>query len=441
MQLHIETERKESDSMERYDRLIRYLEEVPLYGHKDGTKNIAYLMDLLTGDLQKALKDTRVIHVAGTNGKGSTCAMLSSILRSAGLKTGLYTSPHLMSYTERIQINGRPISQTDFVRMGAKVKRAISQMVAQGKNHPTFFEILTAMGLCYFLEKKVDVIVLETGVGGRLDATNIIDHPDLCMITSISLDHTKVLGSTVEAIAKEKAGILRKGSPVVVAKNLPRVQRVLREEAGKAGAPYHYAGSAADLAKAAGYEIPLKGRYQKENLAAVLEGAALLSKAGLAISGEALRKGLKETSWPGRMQALSLYGCEVILDGAHNPAGAKALSEYIEAEETQPVVLVFSALGKKDIEGILGPLRDASKIRSVIFTCIDGQDETARFIEAWGKRKDAAPYQIIKEPGEALLRATKAARQAGGKVYVAGSLYLIGDILTFWQQYTEVQDV
>ena len=186
-----------------FQEYIHWLEGVPMYGKKDGTHNMEKLMARF-GDPQDQIP---VIHVAGTNGKGSCCAMLSQILQESGYKVGMYTSPHLVDYTERVRVNGTPIAKEDWVKIGLQVKEAAEAIAAAGENHATFFELVTSIGFLYFVQEKVDVILLETGVGGRLDATNVVKEPKLCVITSISLDHTKVLGDTLPQIAAEKAGI------------------------------------------------------------------------------------------------------------------------------------------------------------------------------------------------------------------------------------------
>ena len=412
----------------KYLEYIKWLEDVPLYGHKDGVNNIRKLMARL-GDPQKKFK---VIHVAGTNGKGSCCAMLSSILKESGYRTGLFTSPHLIDYTERIQIDRMPIPKKAFVRIGTLVRKEIEQMVKEGENHCTFFEILTAMGFLYFAEQKADVVVLETGVGGRLDATNIVEAPELLLtlITSISLDHTKVLGDRVELIAAEKAGILRKDVPAVLAKNPPEVQEVVRGKALELGAPYTYAGEGP--AKKQLKQIPLDGEYQKENLAAVLAAVRILRdrrrRQALEIPEEAISRGLNKTVWPGRMQKEERYGKPILLDGAHNPAGAKKLAEYLKQMYPENSVrLVFSALGKKDVSGILRELRDCPAVGGAVFTRIHGEENEDRFLWIWEDVPEIKPYELVPEP---LAAVKKAARIPGTSLVVcAGSLYLIGEIL------------
>ena len=422
----------------KYQEYISWLEEVPLYGHKDGVNNIRKLMERM-GNPQKAY---RIIHVAGTNGKGSCCAMLSSVLSECGYRVGLFTSPHLIDYTERIQVDRNPIAKRDFVRIGQKVRHEIERMVQEGDNHCTFFEILTAMGFLYFAEQKVDVVVLETGVGGRLDATNIVEAPQLLLtlITSISLDHTKVLGDTVSLIAAEKAGIMRRDVPVVLSKNPAEVQQVVKERSKALGCSYTYAGVAdpSQLMRKGEdgelHRIPLEGRYQRENVSAVLAALNILKKqrrkGRLEITEGAINRGLLKTSWPGRMQEKKLYGKKILLDGAHNPAGAEHLAEYLKM--TYPVdsaILVFSALGKKDVSGILRVLRDCPAVSKAIFTRIHEEKNEDRFLEIWQEEGASCikPFTIVPEPIEAV---RFAAREKNTSLVVcAGSLYLIGEIL------------
>ena len=214
-----------------YTDFIEWLEAVPMYGKKDGFHN----MEKLLARFDDPQDQIPVIHVAGTNGKGSCCAMLAQILRESGYSVGLFTSPHLVEYTERIQVDGKQIPKEEFLKIGQEVKAAAEAIAAEGHNHATFFELITATAFVYFYRCKVDVIVLETGVGGRLDATSVVKEPKLCLITSISLDHTKVLGDTLPQIAGEKAGIIRPGAPVVLAENQPSVQAVVKAEADKNG--------------------------------------------------------------------------------------------------------------------------------------------------------------------------------------------------------------
>lgn len=402
-----------------YQAYIKWLEEVPLYGKKDGVHNMERLMERL-GNPQQAL---RIIHVAGTNGKGSCCAMLAQVLQESGYRVGLYTSPHLVEYTERIQIDRRPIAQEDWVQIGQEVKNAAEEIAAEGGNHATFFEIITAMAFVYFARQKVDVVLLETGVGGRLDATNIIRHPELCLITSISLDHTKVLGETLPQIAGEKAGIIKPGVTVVLAQNEPEVQKVIREQAEKQESPYYYAPAIQKL-----QGISLVGDYQQQNAAAVMRCVQTLQQAGWRISEAALQKGLANTFWPGRMEQSSFEGKPLLLDGAHNPGGANMLARFLkENYEAGSCTLVFSALAKKDVSHILEPLRDCPAVGRVVFTCIDGEDQTEVFTSIWQEAAELPkPFMCTQKPRQALETAVHMPETR--LTVCAGSLYLIGEI-------------
>ena len=422
-----------------FEAYINWLEGVPMYGKKEGTRNMERLMARF-GDPQESIP---VIHVAGTNGKGSCCAMLSQILKESGYKVGMYTSPHLVEYTERIQIDGKQIAKEDFVQIGLEVKEAAEAIAAEGENHATFFELITAIGFIYFARKQADVLVLETGVGGRLDATNVVKNPELCIITSISLDHTKVLGNTLTQIAGEKAGIIRPGASVVLSENPPEVQAVVKAEAGKRGCAYCYSGNV--VADPKGHyhtenfsydqlETALIGDYQVQNVSAVLCAVDILQRDGWRITEEALRLGLKKTHWPGRMERCEFRGRPVLLDGAHNPGGAQMLADYLVKHYAPGSCnLVFSALAKKDVNGILSPLQQCPAIGQAIFTCIDGEDQMEFLAGLWSEGRQATDHpaadnrtECIASPKQALQTAVN--QQGVVLTVCAGSLYLVGEI-------------
>ncbi len=302
----------------------------------------------------------RFVHMAGTNGKGSTCAMIESALRAAGLRTGLFTSPHLAEPTERIRIDGRPISTDRFAGAFDRV-----HAVNAPENHTTYFETVTAMALLVFAEERAEMVVLEVGLGGRLDATNVVS-PELCVITPVDFDHEAFLGKSLEAIAGEKAGILKPGVPAVFARQRPEAARVLDHRAAELSIPVARTSDwqVRDLeldARGSRFRLtgerelrltcPLAGEHQVEN--AVTAAVAL---ARLGIADSAIEAGIGRARWPGRLERVSERP-EIILDGAHNPAGARALAAYIDRFYAgRRVRLIYGAMRDKAIDEISGIL-------------------------------------------------------------------------------------
>jgi dihydrofolate synthase / folylpolyglutamate synthase len=337
-----------------YPEAIQYLYDLRLFGAKIGLENSSKLA-ALAGNPEARL---RFIHVAGTNGKGSTCAMLESIYRAAGLRTGLYTSPHLVSFTERIQVNGRPVPEADVIRLLEEIKPTLKEFPSD--SHPTFFEVVTNMALRYFAEQECEIVIWETGMGGRLDATNIVT-PLASVITNIQFDHQRWLGNTLSEIATEKAGIIKPGIPVATAEQKPESLRVLAETAQKQNAP---------LIKVTREETkrppldtlktPLLGDHQQLNAALAVAVVRAISHI-IPVADESLRTGLMQVQWPGRTQVIRTgIGRTLVLDGAHNPAGAEALRNVLQKHfpGTLPT-LVLGMLQDKDWSGmcqVLAPL-------------------------------------------------------------------------------------
>jgi len=340
---------------------------------KFGLDRIRTVLDAL-GRPQDRL---RFVHVAGTNGKGSVCAMMESVLRTDGRRTGLFTSPHLAEPTERIRIGGRPVSAGQFAGAFDRVHAAVEKLLAAGAIdfHTTYFETVTAMAMSIFADEAVDIAVLEVGLGGRLDATNIVA-PDLCVITAVDFDHEAYLGKSLESIAGEKAGILKPGVPAVFARQRPEAAGVLEDRAATLGVPVSHAtdwsvrdldldarGSRFVLANGDVLRIycPLAGEHQVEN--AVTAIAALRR---LGVADRAIENGIASAEWPGRLERVSERP-EIILDGAHNPAGARALGAYIDRfYARRRVRLIYGAMRDKaiaEIAGILFP-----RARQVIVT-------------------------------------------------------------------------
>ena len=341
----------------------------------------------------------RVVHVAGTNGKGSTCAMIEAALRAAGYRTGLYTSPHLVEPTERIQINGQPVSRDQFATAFNKVHEIAERMPP----HLTYFETVTGMGFLLFREAGVEIAVVEVGLGGRLDATNVV-LPEVTVITPVDFDHERFLGSSIEQIAAEKAGILKSGVPAVFAAQRPDVDRVLSARAAELGIPVTRSCEIAELPVAP----PLAGRHQIENA-----GTAVATLRMLGVDPH----GIANTSWPGRLEQVASRP-DIILDGAHNPAGARALADHIrEQYANRPVWIVFGAMRDKavtELAEILFPVADR-----VILTA----PSQARAVhpEALGFESGVVAPNVA----AAIELARRAPPEAA--VFITGSLYLVGE--------------
>ena len=386
---------------------------------KLGLRNTALLLDALDNPHHAF----RSVQIAGTNGKGSTAAMLDSVCRAAGMRSGLYTSPHLVSVTERIHIAGEKISEEDLACHATAVRDASERLVASGSIEamPTFFEQVTAIALLAFRDAGIELAVLETGMGGRLDSTTAAN-ASLVAITSIAMDHEKYLGETIEEIAAEKAAIIRPGVKAVIGKQQPEALAVLLQRCAETGVEPVLADSAPASVDATRIEIGLRGRHQVENARVAIQLADCLS-----IPSEAIVAGIKATRHPGRLE---LVGGEppVLLDGAHNPAGAEALRLYLNEFGARPLTLVFGAMSDKKLDRlgeILFPLADC-----LILTAIDSPRaaslETLRSIAS----RFAHGSVVEAESAAEALRAALTNTPREGLICVTGSLYLIGE----WKQ-------
>ncbi|MBD2482879.1 Mur ligase family protein [Planktothrix sp. FACHB-1365] len=316
--------------------------------------------------------DVPIIHIAGTNGKGSVCSYLSSILTQAGYHVGRYISPHLIDWTERLCINEQPISKLDFLQVLQQVEHAISP----DEPPPTLFEVVTLAAWLYFAQKKVDIAVIEVGLGGRLDATNVCDHPLVSVITSISLDHQEYLGSTLAEIAFEKAGILKPGCPVVVGVLPPEAEKVIQQRGSELNCPVTWVKSAVwvgdqnsrrdapwrvstiPIARYQGleYPLPLFGEIQLMNSAIAIATAQILCQQGWNISEEVIAKGIEKAQWPGRLQWMIWKNHRLLIDGAHNPGAAEALRQYVDNLPISSVTWVMGMLSTKDHTNIFKAL-------------------------------------------------------------------------------------
>jgi dihydrofolate synthase / folylpolyglutamate synthase len=311
-----------------YPEAIEYLYNLRWFGAKFGLDN-TFKLAALAGNPQEKL---RFIHVAGTNGKGSTCAMLESIYRAAGLRVGLFTSPHLVAFGERIQVNRQPISETEIVRLVEEMRGLIqqgwelrTQSEIDPSGHPTFFEVVTVMALRYFADQKCDLVIWETGLGGRLDATNIVT-PLASVITNIQFDHQKWLGETLAGIAAEKAGIIKPGVPVITGAEEPNALEVIATKANEQNAPLTLVGADQTRQPPLGtLQLPLLGQHQRMNAAVALATVRTLADA-VPASEDIIRTGLAHVNWPGRLQLIQRpSGQRILLDGAHNIGGVQTL--------------------------------------------------------------------------------------------------------------------
>lgn len=363
----------------------------------------------------------RVVHVAGTNGKGSTCAMIEAGLRGAGIRTGLFTSPHLFEPTERIQIDGVPVSTADFERAFNIVHETAEKLDLDC--HPTYFETVTAMAFWLFREKRVDTAVIEVGLGGRLDSTNVVE-PALTVITPVDFDHEAYLGHTIEAIASEKAGILKRGVPAVIARQRPEAFQVIHARAAELQAPITRAEDfeIRDLhidargSRFSGIVCPLAGEHQVDN--------AVTAALALRLLG-ASPDGIEAARWPGRIEHVS-PNPDIILDGAHNPAGARALARYLERfYGGRRIWLVYGAMRDKAIEEVGGILFPVAA--ELILTAPD----TARALRPEALAEFAGRGHT--EPGvEAAINFARTHAADEDVIVITGSLFVVGEARRFF---------
>ena len=391
----------------RYREAIDWLFATQMFGIKlglDGPRQ------LLKEFLAYPAHGVQVIHVAGTNGKGSTCAMIDSIARACGRRCGLFTSPHLIDYRERIKVNGGEIPEDACATMLTELRALCERM----ETHPTFFEITLALAMRWFRLRECEIIVLETGMGGRLDATTAVP-ADVCVITPVGMDHMQHLGNSLEEIAAEKAGIFVRGKPAISAPQDAAVRRVLEMEANEKRSPLEFVEE-----PLLGYPMALAGEHQTWNAALAV---AALHRLGIPLSSDSVGYGLRNVSWPGRFEIIRPG---VILDGAHNPHSAEVLAEtWRRSFPGKQASLVYSTVAGKDIAGVLAIL---APLASRIFLCpVDTPralppEELAGYLPA-----DAPPH----ETSGSFEKAFTAASSHGDPVLVAGSLFLVGEARAF----------
>ena len=426
-----------------------YLEKIPMWTReKHSLTDIrAFLHEM--GDPDRKLS---IIHVAGTNGKGSVCAFLTSLYRNAGFRTGTFISPHLVTVRERFLLNNEMVSPRKLQAAFETVLETVNIMKEKGYSHPSYFEFLFYMAMALFADETPELVILETGLGGRLDATNVVENPLACVITSISLDHIMYLGDTIEAVAGEKAGIIKRQVPVIYDDTVPEASEVIRERAvqmaskaypvGKGdfsiletkdqGLSIRAEGEAAQAFAAAGplvLEIPFEAPYQAENAMLAVKTAVVLGQRerGFRLTEAQITEGIRTARWAGRMERA---GENLYLDGAHNPGGIKAFIQAaasMAAQQKKKAYLLFGAVSDKDYRAMARLLCEGISWAGIGVVHIDSSRsmDTEVLAEAFSQAYKG-PVRAFETAGEALREMKK---QAGDELlFCAGSLYLIGEL-------------
>lgn len=423
-----------------YTEAVDYIETIPKFTVKHPPEHTRELLSRL-GNPQEGIK---IIHVAGTNGKGSVCAYLNAMLLAGGKKTGLFTSPHLVRINERFQINGKDVSDEQFLDAFLKVEKAAKEYETEGEGHPSYFETLFLMGMLIFKEACVEYLVMETGLGGRLDATNVVEKPLACIITSISRDHTEYLGDTLEAIAGEKAGIIKAGVPVIYDASQPGPAAVIAAKAKEMASPawpmepsfyemktqsregitfiFAYpGGEKAELA------IPYVAKYQMMNASLAFYTMHILQDVH-EIPKNVLAEGLSKIKWPCRME---MAAPGVIIDGAHNEDGiAQFVSTAGYFAKENEITILFTAVADKHYHEMIGEICEGIHPSHVVATQIDGSRVVPAEVLAEDFRK-AGCTDVCAEPeiGAAYEKALE--RKGSGMLFCVGSLYLAGELKAY----------
>lgn len=414
-----------------YQQAVDYIESPALPRGRYGLERLKQALELLGNPQHKV----RFVHVAGTNGKGSCAAMLASVLKEAGYRTGLYISPHLRRYNERMQVDGVDISDDDLIRAAQRVKEVCEQLGGT----PIVFEVLTLMALWYFAERRCDFVVLEVGIGGKLDATNCIPAPAAALIAQLGFDHTETLGSTIEEIAAQKGGIAKPGSQLVMAEQEPSALRVVEQLCREQGCGFTVADPERLQVLSTSPEgqrlrdrtygellLPLAGSHQVKNAANVLTVLEVLKGEGFAIPDRAVRQGIESTVWPARFERLS-RSPDFILDGGHNPqcvqAAVQALQDYYPGKK---VVFLTGMMKDKDSAAMLAKMAEVAKA----FVCLHADSERAFGAQELAREIENTLSLAAYPAASAQEGCALAQRLAGeqGVVCALGSLYLAGEI-------------
>lgn len=421
-----------------YEEAAAYIEEIPKFTKKHTLEHTKTFLKRLGNPAA----DRKIVHVAGTNGKGSVCAYLQAILMAEGKRTGFFTSPHLVSVNERIRVDNIQIDNETFLKVFRKVLKIVRQMVEDGIEHPSYFEFLFGMGMTAFAETDVEYIILETGLGGRLDATNAIDNPALAIITSISLDHTAILGDTIEKIAGEKAGIIKPGVPVFFDGSSKKAAEVIKAKASELGVScrevtknayeiqkvhrkYIAFSRRSAYDKDVIFQVPMCGCYQAMNAELALEASEYLL-AGEEIHMDRWKEALAELHWEGRMERV---GAHITVDGAHNPGAMEAFVESVKAldeSERGEMVLLFSAVSDKKYDQMIEYLCENLDVKAYVVTQIEDERgvPAEELADVFRRYTDRPVY--CKERLEDAVRTAMNERGETGEIYCIGSLYLVG---------------
>ena len=421
-----------------YEEAAAYIEEIPKFTKKHTLEHTKTFLKRLGNPAA----DRKIVHVAGTNGKGSVCAYLQAILMAEGKRTGFFTSPHLVSVNERIRVDNIQIDNETFLKVFRKVLKIVRQMVEDGIEHPSYFEFLFGMGMTAFAETDVEYIILETGLGGRLDATNAIDNPALAIITSISLDHTAILGDTIEKIAGEKAGIIKPGVPVFFDGSSKKAAEVIKAKASELGVScrevtknayeiqevhrkYIAFSRRSAYDKDVIFQVPMCGCYQAMNAELALEASEYLL-AGEEIHMDRWKEALAELHWEGRMERV---GAHITVDGAHNPGAMEAFVESVKAldeSERGEMVLLFSAVSDKKYDQMIEYLCENLDVKAYVVTQIEDERgvPAEELADVFRRYTDRPVY--CKERLEEAVRTAMNERGETGEIYCLGSLYLVG---------------
>lgn len=423
-----------------YTEAVDYIETIPKFTVKHPPEHTRELLSRL-GNPQEGIK---IIHVAGTNGKGSVCAYLNAMLLAGGKKTGLFTSPHLVRINERFQINGEDVSDEQFLNAFLKVEKAAKEYEAEGEGHPSYFETLFLMGMLIFKEAGVEYLVMETGLGGRLDATNVVEKPLACIITSISRDHTEYLGDTLEAIAGEKAGIIKAGVPVIYDASQPGPASVIAAKAKEMGSPawpmepsfyemktqsregitFTFAYPGGEKAELA---IPYVAKYQMMNASLAFYTMHILQDVH-DIPKNVLAEGFSKIKWPCRME---MAAPGVIIDGAHNEDGiAQFVSTAGYFAKENEITILFTAVADKHYHEMIGEICEGIHPSHVVATQIDGSRVVPAEVLAEDFRK-AGCTDVCAEPEIGAAYEKALGKKGSGMLFCVGSLYLAGELKAY----------